>query len=401
MQTTKRVAEVIESEEKAFFATIDGGMKRIEQLFEQMREESAVMVPGGVAAELNTTYGVPPELLQTLSAEQNFTFDWAGYRSGDGRTRRLPAVPANVELFQTGPLETLKEALRETPFVGYDTLEATAIIKGIITGSGEEPGDDGQLLSHVDRPGDNEMRIVLSESPFYGESGGQIGDTGVITQRELRVRRHRYSKARRPDRSSRQADNAANCTKVNQCTAKVDMRTARRWPAPIRRRTSCTTRCTRTSAITLNNKAARSNPIDCDLTLPIKKRFRTTILVQIEQDVWAQIDDAIRSRLANGPVDRSTTSRGDDAVRRKVSRSSTDGFDGRFQQRTLRRDARQQHQADSSFRVGRRGKCLCRYAPHRGIDGIPGRVAPPGNSRGVVGCRPGLGLPRRGCPVGD
>ena len=66
MQTTKRVSEVIEAEEKAFFATIDGGMKRIEQLFTQMRDESAVMVPGEAAAELNSTYGVPPELLQTL-----------------------------------------------------------------------------------------------------------------------------------------------------------------------------------------------------------------------------------------------------------------------------------------------------------------------------------------------
>ena len=66
-QTTQRVSEVIEAEEKAFFATIDGGMKRITQLFEEMREESAVMVPGDAAAELNSTYGVPPELLQTLS----------------------------------------------------------------------------------------------------------------------------------------------------------------------------------------------------------------------------------------------------------------------------------------------------------------------------------------------
>ena len=61
-QTTQRVSEVIEAEEKAFFATIDGGMKRITQLFEEMREESAVMVPGDAAAELNSTYGVPPEL---------------------------------------------------------------------------------------------------------------------------------------------------------------------------------------------------------------------------------------------------------------------------------------------------------------------------------------------------
>ena len=179
-ETTKRVAEVMESEEKAFFGTIDGGMKRIGRLFEQMRDESAVMVPGADAAELNTTYGVPPELLQTLSAEQNFTFDWTGYRKAMDE-HAVASGAGQRELFQTGPLETLKEALRETPFVGYDEIEKTATIKGIITGSGGKGEDDGQLLSHLDRPADTEMRLILNETPFYGESGGQVGDVGTIS----------------------------------------------------------------------------------------------------------------------------------------------------------------------------------------------------------------------------
>ncbi len=139
LKTTQRVSEVIESEEKAFFATIDGGMKRIAQLFEQMREESAVMVPGDAAAELNSTYGVPPELLQTLSAEQNFTFDWHGYRRAMDQ-HAIDSGAGQRELFQTGPLETLKEALRETPFLGYETTEASAVVKGIITGTRRERG---------------------------------------------------------------------------------------------------------------------------------------------------------------------------------------------------------------------------------------------------------------------
>jgi alanyl-tRNA synthetase len=178
-QTTQRVAEVIESEEKAFFATIDGGMKRIEKLFSDMRESSAVMVPGRDAADLLQTYGVPPELVQTLAAEQNFTFDWTGFRDAMKQHGDISNTGKNV-LFQTGPLETLKEALRETPFVGYETTEATAVVKGIITGKGGK-GDEGQLLSRVERPAANQLRLVLDRSPFYGESGGQVGDTGVIS----------------------------------------------------------------------------------------------------------------------------------------------------------------------------------------------------------------------------
>ncbi|QEF97344.1 Alanine--tRNA ligase [Stieleria maiorica] len=188
-ETIARVSEVIESEEKAFFGTIDGGMKRIGQLFEEMNEEDAVMVPGKEAAELNTTYGVPPELLQTLAAEKNFTFDWPGYRDAM-HEHAIASGAGQVELFQTGPLETLKEALRETPFVGYDTTEATATVKGIITGDGEDKDDEGQLLSHISRPGDAAFRLVLSESPFYGESGGQIGDTGVIASDDFQFLVH-------------------------------------------------------------------------------------------------------------------------------------------------------------------------------------------------------------------
>jgi alanyl-tRNA synthetase len=177
-QTTARVAEAIQAEEKAFFDTIDGGMKRIEKLFTQMKSDSQVMVPGTEAADLQKTYGVPPELVQTLAAEKNFTFDWNGY--GEAMDQHAKDSGAGqVVLFQTGPLETLKEALRETPFVGYESTQSDAVVKGIITGENEK-GDEGKLLSHVDRPGETLLRIVLNQSPFYGESGGQVGDIGVI-----------------------------------------------------------------------------------------------------------------------------------------------------------------------------------------------------------------------------
>ncbi|TWT99061.1 alanine--tRNA ligase [Neorhodopirellula pilleata] len=178
-QTVARVSEAIEAEERAFFNTIGGGMKRIERLFEQLQAESAEMIPGNEAADLQTTYGVPPELVQTLAAEQNLTFDWDGYRAAMDQ-HALDSGGGQKVLFQTGPLETLKESLRETPFVGYETTQSTALVKGIITGDGHDKGDEGQLLSHLDRPGDAVHRLVLDHSPFYGESGGQVGDTGVI-----------------------------------------------------------------------------------------------------------------------------------------------------------------------------------------------------------------------------
>ncbi|MEM9826097.1 MAG: alanine--tRNA ligase [Planctomycetota bacterium] len=182
--TVKRVAEAIESEEKTFFGTIEGGMRRIHAMFDSMRDDSLVTVPGEDAKDLNTTYGVPPELVQTLAAEQGFTFDWTSYRTAMDRHAE-DSGKGRKELFQTGPLESLKESLRETPFVGYESTRAQAVIKGIITGDGSQKGDDGQLLSHVDQPGENPYRVVLDKSPFYGESGGQIGDVGTITGKDF------------------------------------------------------------------------------------------------------------------------------------------------------------------------------------------------------------------------
>ena len=176
-QTVQRVTEVIRREESDFFSTIDAGLNRIENVFSTMSGAGRVMVDGREAASLYQTYGVPPELFQTLAAERNLTFDWDGYRaamlehesvSGGGRG----------ELFQTGPIETLKEALLRTEFLGYEATEAAAEIKGIIVGSPEE----GHLVGKVTTGGDanQPVRVVLDRSPFYGEGGGQVGDRGVI-----------------------------------------------------------------------------------------------------------------------------------------------------------------------------------------------------------------------------
>ncbi len=268
-QTTKRVAEAIEAEEKTFFATIDGGMARIENLFKDMKSNHSVMVPGAVAADLQTTYGVPPELVQTLAAEQNFTFDWPGYR--DAMTEHAEASGAGqVVLFQTGPLETLKEAIRETPFVGYEKTESTAIVKGIITGEGGK-GDEGQLLSHIDRADQTKLRVLLDHSPFYGESGGQVGDVGVIqgddfTFEVTDTQKHGALIVHHGMLVQGAIHEGATCKAV------VDIQRRSALARATRPRTSCTTRFITTSVATPNNRAARSKRTACDSTSPIPKR---------------------------------------------------------------------------------------------------------------------------------
>jgi alanyl-tRNA synthetase len=148
-----------------------------------MDSSNRVMVDGRDAASLYQTYGVPPELLQNLAAERNFTFDWNGYRQAMAEHEEISGS-GRKELFQTGPIETLKEALLRTDFLGYESTTADAVVKGIVIGS----GDNSRLIGHVRSGGDpsQSIRVVLDRSPFYGESGGQVGDQGIIENADFR-----------------------------------------------------------------------------------------------------------------------------------------------------------------------------------------------------------------------
>jgi alanyl-tRNA synthetase len=176
-QTAERVAQVIEKEETDFFATIDGGLERIERVFQTMHDEKNVMVDGDEAASLYQTYGVPPELFQTLAAERKLTFDWDGYAEA---MRRHEGVSGGGrgELFKTGPIENAKEALRRTEFLGYEETKAKAEVKVIVCSD-----DDGEhAVSEIvaSEAGEGTLKVILDRTPFYGESGGQVGDAGTL-----------------------------------------------------------------------------------------------------------------------------------------------------------------------------------------------------------------------------
>ncbi len=170
-ETAVRVAEAIRLEEAAFFATLDDALRRIEHVFASMRSRGQLVVEGQVAAELYQTYGVPPELFESLAAEEGYAFDWEGFRKAMAehgeKARKV------VELFKSGPVENLKLALKCTEFVGYQVTCCQATIKGIV--AGEELPQQWTITGPACR-----LIVVLDRTPFYAEAGGQVGDTGTI-----------------------------------------------------------------------------------------------------------------------------------------------------------------------------------------------------------------------------
>ncbi len=171
--TVGRVAEVIRNEETNFFGTIDAGLARLEKIFAEMKSANRTAVDGGEAAELYQTYGVPPEVCESMAAENNLAFDWDGYARAMQEHGEVSGKAVHTVMGDRGPVDAIKKVLHETPFVGYETTETTAELKFIVA--------QGQLCDSLQEVGhEREVQLVLDRSPFYGEAGGQVGDRGEI-----------------------------------------------------------------------------------------------------------------------------------------------------------------------------------------------------------------------------
>ncbi|MBX9789808.1 MAG: alanine--tRNA ligase [Pirellulales bacterium] len=172
-ETIERVSSVIRDEEERFFSSIDAGLARIEAILKTIRREQRNEVLGREAADVYTTHGVPPELFESLAAEHNLAFDWQGFRREMERHGDLSGGGRVVEVFTSGPLDGLAKVLPATRFLGYETTESSAKVVALLA--------RGELCDQVDELAHDEpITVVLDQTPFYGEAGGQVGDTGKL-----------------------------------------------------------------------------------------------------------------------------------------------------------------------------------------------------------------------------
>mgnify|MGYP002623815783 CR=1 FL=1 len=178
-ETVQRVQDVIKKEEEAFLGTIDAGLARMEKIFSEIKSAGRATVDGREAAELYTTYGVPPELFETMAAEDNLAFDWEGFRGAMEKHSEDSGGGGHTVMGDKGPIDAIKKVFHECEFLGYETTEAEAELKFIV--AQDHLCDQLTEIGH-----DQSVVVVLDRTPFYGESGGQIGDVGEITGDGLR-----------------------------------------------------------------------------------------------------------------------------------------------------------------------------------------------------------------------
>ncbi len=152
------VTRVVKEEEEAFLRTLDKGLKKVDEI---TSSSATTTIPGNVAFELNDTYGFPIDLTELIAREKGWTVDLAGFeaelKKQKDRSRAATAL-------DTEDWVIVNEGTH-VDFVGYDSMEAKAQILRYrkVTGKGKES-----------------YQLVLNKTPFYAESGGQVGDRGEL-----------------------------------------------------------------------------------------------------------------------------------------------------------------------------------------------------------------------------
>ncbi|KAB7730255.1 alanine--tRNA ligase [Rudanella paleaurantiibacter] len=155
------VATVIREEEIAFLRTLGTGLTRLDQIIGLLTSEGKSVIPGETVFELNDTFGFPADLTALVAREKGLSIDQAGFEKAlaeqKARSRKDATTSAGdwIDVNEVDKIE----------FVGYDQTEASA-----------------QIVKYrkVQNKQGTQYQIVIDPTPFYAESGGQIGDTGQL-----------------------------------------------------------------------------------------------------------------------------------------------------------------------------------------------------------------------------
>lgn len=164
------ILKVIAMEEERFDATIDSGLSILSTLIEDTKKANKTMLAGKDVFKLYDTFGFPIDLTREIAEEAGLSIDNAGFDELMKEQKiRAREARANISGW-SGTAKTLLADLPKTNFVGYEKLTEKAMVLAILT-------EDAS----VDSVNEGECTVILDKTPFYGEGGGQIGDTGVLT----------------------------------------------------------------------------------------------------------------------------------------------------------------------------------------------------------------------------
>jgi alanyl-tRNA synthetase len=159
-----KAAHLIKLEEERFWRNLERGFELFEQAVDQAREEGRDELTGEQVFELHATYGFPPDLTEIMAAERDLGVDLHGYEKRRKEHQDISnARDVYADAAGVGDWTTVEEGPADT-FVGYDRLEAETTVR---------------KYRSLD---EDRFELLLAHTPFYAESGGQVGDRGQIVR---------------------------------------------------------------------------------------------------------------------------------------------------------------------------------------------------------------------------
>ena len=167
LQRKDFILQVTELEEARFSATLSTGLELVDRIVEEASGQGVSKISGEQAFKLYDTYGFPVELTEEIAAERGFSVDLEGFeRAMEGQKEKARASHGFKVKAITGKADL---SITDVNFVGYNSLKHRSVISGLVVDNPVNTISEGQKAG-----------IILSETPFYGEMGGQVGDTGEI-----------------------------------------------------------------------------------------------------------------------------------------------------------------------------------------------------------------------------
>ncbi|MEW6772813.1 MAG: alanine--tRNA ligase [Bacteroidota bacterium] len=162
------IESIIQEEEQNFLRTLENGLRKLDNIINELQSKKENIISGKIAFELYDTYGFPFDLTQLIARENNLSVDEKEFQKYLEEQRERARSATSIE---TQDWIILSD--KENKFVGYDHLETeTQVIK----------------YRSIKQKNKQLYQIVLEETPFYPEGGGQIGDTGVLIFGEEKIR---------------------------------------------------------------------------------------------------------------------------------------------------------------------------------------------------------------------
>jgi len=167
-----RIIEILSLEEKKFNQTLNAGLALLTERIEDIQHKGHHTIPGEDAFKLYDTHGFPLELTQEVAAEHGLTVDASGFEQSMQRQQeRSRATGAFTQTRDDQALTDVLKRVGATEFTGYQGIAGGGKVVGLIV--------DGSEVESISTP--QQALLILDSTPFYAESGGQIGDQGDIS----------------------------------------------------------------------------------------------------------------------------------------------------------------------------------------------------------------------------